>query len=157
MPSSLWTVEVTKQTETPDGETPVRRNAISPHALTQTPHPSVRTVFDLLRFAASRWGDAPCFGTRKVIKVHTEALDGKSVETNGMRMFWELAPYEYRTYREVVSEVSALASGLRAMGLEPGDKVAIYAETSYLLIHCLLTFVLIGSWRRMVNPHFRPD
>jgi long-chain acyl-CoA synthetase len=153
MPSSLWTVEVTKPGETPDGETPVRRNALSPHALTDTPHPHIRTVFDLLHFSAERWGDTPCFGTRKVIKVH---LDGKRVGTNGTRMFWELAPYEYRTYREVVSEVSTLASGLRAMGLEPGDKVAIYAETSYVYIHSQLIFVLTGNWQHMVSPHFRP-
>jgi long-chain acyl-CoA synthetase len=153
MPSGLWTVEVTKPSETPDGETPVRRNALSSHALTETPHPRIRTVFDLLRFSAERWGDAPCFGTRKVIKVH---LDGKSVEAHGTRMVWELAPYEYRTYREVVSEVSTLASGLRAMGLEPGDKVAIYAETSYIHLHPLLIFVLPGNWQRMVPPLLRP-
>jgi long-chain acyl-CoA synthetase len=153
MPSSLWTVEVTKASETPDGETPVRRNALSPHALTETPHPRIRTVFDLLRFSAERWGDAPCFGTRKVIKVH---LDGKSVGTNGSRMFWELGPYTYRTYRDVVSEVSMLASGLRAMGLEPGDKVAIYAETSYVCTHSQLIFVLTGNWQHMVRPQFRP-
>ena len=146
MRSHLWTVEVSDPAETPAGETTVRRNALSPHALTETPHPSIRTIFDLLHFSAIRWGDAPCLGTRNVINMYSEELHEKRGGTNRTRTLWELGPYEYRTYREVVSEVSTLASGLSAIGLAPGDRAAIYAETSYVLNDELpLTSVLTGN------------
>jgi hypothetical protein len=30
------------------------------------------TIYDLVQFNAKKWGDTPCFGTRKVIKIHKE-------------------------------------------------------------------------------------
>ena len=146
MRSQSWTVEVTDPAETPAGETTVRRNALSPHALTETPHPSIRTIFDLLHFSAFRWGGAPCLGTRNVVKTYSEKLDEKTGGTNRTRTLWELGPYEYRTYREVVSEVRTLANGLGAIGIAPGDRAAIYGETSYVLNNDeLLTVVLTGN------------
>jgi hypothetical protein len=50
----------------------VRRLALSRHALTDTSHPAVHTIYDLVQFNAKSWGDTPCFGTWKVIKIHKE-------------------------------------------------------------------------------------
>ena len=145
MSPRLWTIEVTKLTETPAGETTIRRNASSPHALTETPHPSIRTIYDLVQFNARRWGDLPCFGTRKVIQVHTEAQslvtmkqEVQAVPPETVRTFWELGPYEYRSYNEVAREGLNVGAGLRYLGLAKGDRVNIYADTSYVLGGCFL-------------------
>lgn len=137
MSPTVWTVEVTHPAETPKGESPVRRNVASRHGLSETPHPSIRTLYDLAQFSAKRWGDNHCFGTRKVIKIHrekqsvTKIVNGtpKSVEKEWM--FWELGPFEYRSYRQAVQEGLDVGSGLVKLGLGKGDKVALYADTSY--------------------------
>src|SRR5271170_165307 len=139
MASGLWSIEVTQPSETPAGETTVRRSALSPHALTETPHPSIHSIFDLVQFNGRRWGDSPCFGTRNVIKVHTEKMPmaTRTTKTEVLvpqrpRMFWELGHYEFRSYKEVVCEGLNLGAGLRRLGLVKGDKVSIYADTSYV-------------------------
>ena len=122
MSPKLCNVEVTHLTHTPKGETTVRRNALSPHALTETPHPAVHTIYDLVQFNALRWGDSHCFGTRKVIKVHTEKQPVADVvgSAEQARNFWELGPYEYRTYRQVAQEGIDVGFGLRKSGFGEG-------------------------------------
>ena len=136
MSPKMWTVAVTHPVETPKGETTVRRNALSPHALTETPHPAVRTIYDLVQWNGLRWGDAPCFGTRKVVKVHVERqafkMDGSETVSEKIRMFWELGPFEYRSYKQVAQEGLEVGSGLSNLGLVKGDKIAIYADASYI-------------------------
>jgi len=136
MSPKLWTVAVTDPAEIPKGETAVRRNALSPFELTETPHPSVRTIYDLVQLNSLRWGDIPCFGTRKIIKVH---LEKQKVTKNAfepmsekIRTFWELGPFEYRSYKQVLQEGLEIGIGLRKIGLVKGDNIAIYAETSYV-------------------------
>src|ERR1700692_1054150 len=108
--SPPFTVEVTSLADTPAGESPVRRLALSPHALTETPHPAVQTIYDLVQFNAKKWGDTPCFGTRKVIKIHketttvTKIVNGVSKSIDKKWMFWELGPFEYKSYRQVAKE-----------------------------------------------------
>lgn len=135
MSPKLWTVEVTDPAQTPKGETTVRRNVSYPHALTETPDPAISTVYDLVQFSANRWGDKPRFGTRKIIKIHTEE-DAVPKGVNGVSepkvfMFWELGPYEYQSYKQAAQEGLHVGSGLRKLGLEKDDKITIYAETSY--------------------------
>jgi long-chain acyl-CoA synthetase len=131
------TVEVTHKAETPNGESPVRRLALSQHALTDTPHPAVRSIYDLAQFNAKKWGDKPCFGTRKVIKVHhetttvTKLINGVSKQIDKKWTFWELGPFEYKSYKEVAQEGLDIGAGLVKLGLGKGDRMAIYADTSY--------------------------
>ena len=115
------------------GESTVCRNSSSSRALTETPHPSIGTIFDLVQFNARRWGESPCFGTRKLIKVHKETVsnNGGDVTAEKENLFWELGPYEYQSYDTVAREGLELGSGLRKIGLSKGDRVSIYAETSY--------------------------
>lgn len=51
------------------------------------------------------------------------------------RLFWALGPYEYRTSKQAAQEELDTGFGLRKLGLEKGDKVAIYAETSYITLY----------------------
>jgi long-chain acyl-CoA synthetase len=134
--SPPFTVEVTSLADTPAGESPVRRLALSPHALTETPHPAVQTIYDLVQFNAKKWGDTPCFGTRKVIKIHketttvTKIVNGVSKSIDKKWMFWELGPFEYKSYRQVAKEGLDVGAGLVKLGLRKGDRIAIYADTS---------------------------
>jgi long-subunit acyl-CoA synthetase (AMP-forming) len=60
-------------------------------------------------------------------------------------MFWELGPFEYRSYKQVAREGLDVGAGLVELGLEKGDKVAIYADTSYVLRRSELIVAQIGS------------
>jgi hypothetical protein len=138
MSSKVWTVEVTHPAETPKGESPVRRNVASRYGLSDTPHPSIRTLYDLTQFSAKRWVDERCFGTRKVVKIHRESqtvtklVNGVPKAVQKEWMFWELGSFEYRSYKEAAKEGLDLGAGLVKLGLGKGDKVAIYADTSYV-------------------------
>ena len=139
MAPKVWTVEVTHHAETPNGESPVRRHHAARHGLSETPHPAIRTIYDLTQFNARRWGDDRCFGTRKVIKIHneiqmvTKIVDGVQKTVEKKWMYWELGPFEYRSYKQVGEEVLTIGAGLVELGLRKGDKVAIYADTSYMI------------------------
>lgn len=138
MPPKIWTVEVSHPAETPKGESPVRRNVTSRYGLSETPHPAIRTIYDLIQFNGFRWGDNPCFGARRVIKIHhekqtvTKIVNGVQTQVEKTWMYWELGPFEYKSYRLVAKEGLNVGAGLIKLGLENGDKLAIYADTSYV-------------------------
>ena len=137
MSPKVFTVEVTSRAETPNGESPVRRNIAARSALSETPNPAIKTLYDLAQFNAKRWGDHRCFGTRKVVQMHKEVkkvskvVDGVTTSVDKEWLYWELGPFTYRSYREAVQEGLHVGAGLVKLGLGKGDKVAIYADTSY--------------------------
>jgi long-chain acyl-CoA synthetase len=138
MSPKVFTVEITHPAETPKGESPVRRNINSRHGLSETPHPAIRTIYDLAQFNARRWGDKPCFGTRKVIKVHHEKqvinkiVNGQTKSVEKAWMYWELGPFTFRSYEEAAQEGLDIGAGFVKLGLGKSDRVAIYADTSYV-------------------------
>jgi hypothetical protein len=140
MAPKVWTVEVTPPAETQKGESPVRRHYAARNGLSETPNPAIRTLYDLVQFNAVRHGDQKCFGTRKVVKIHNETttvtkiVDGTRKSVEKAWMFWELGPFEYRSYKQAAKEGLNLGAGLVKLGLEKGDKVAVYADTSYDLL-----------------------
>jgi len=137
MSPKVVTVEVTTRAETPNGESPIRRNIAARNGLSETPDPAIKTLYDLAQVSAKRWGDNPCFGTRRVIKIHkevktvTKVVDGNTMTVDKEWMFWELGPFTYRSYKEAMQEGLHVGAGLVKLGLRKGDKVAIYADTSY--------------------------
>jgi long-chain acyl-CoA synthetase len=141
MTPKVWTVEVTHPAETPNGESPVRRHYAAVNGLSETPHPAIRTIYDLVQFSAKRWGDNPCFGTRKVVKIHneiqtvTKIVDGVHKPVEKTWMYWELGPFTFRSYSEAAQEGLDVGAGLVNLGLKKGDKLAIYADTSFVLLH----------------------
>jgi long-chain acyl-CoA synthetase len=157
MSPKVWTVEVTHPAETPKGESPVRRHVDARYGLSETPHPAIRTIYDLVQFNALRWGDTKCFGTRKVVKIHkekqvlTKLVNGVKKDQEKTWMFWELGPFEYRSYRQVAKEGLDVGAGLVKLGLEKGDKVAVYADTSYVsFVRTELIAARLGrSWRKV--------
>ena len=139
MSPKVWTVPVSHPADTPNGESPVYRHVDARYGLSETPHPAIRTLYDLAQFNGQKWGDAPCFGTRRVIKIHreknmvTKIVNGRQTQVEKEWMFWELGPFEYRSYKQAAREGLELGAGLRQVGLEKGDKVVIYGDTSYLI------------------------
>jgi long-chain acyl-CoA synthetase len=131
-----FSVEVSK--EDVKGEGRIRRNrVVASGDLHTKPREDVSTVYELLQSSIKKFGDKDCMGHRNVIQEHTEEkmitkmVDGEERQIPKKWTFWELSPYVYRTFEEVGEESAALGSGLRNLGLKPGDRVELYAGTSY--------------------------
>ena len=103
-------------------------------------HPDILTVYDLVRNAVEQWTNKDCLGSRSVIKqisedkIVTKFINGVETQVPKTWYYSELSSYRYRTYNELGLEASAIGSGLRNLGLKPGDKVGLYADTSYVYL-----------------------
>lgn len=99
-------------------------------------YPFIFTVYDLVRSAQEEWGGKAALGSRKVVKQHaeqkqvTKMINGVEQQVNKTWYYSELSPFQYRTYTDLGTESAAIGAGLRELGLNPGDNVGLYAETS---------------------------
>ncbi|TID20502.1 AMP-dependent synthetase/ligase [Venturia nashicola] len=118
-----------------EGETIPRRNIKTKDKLVESPHPDIRTVHDVLRFAAKKFGNAKAVGSRKLVKTHNEVkkikkmVDGKETEVDKKWTFFELSGYSYMSYVEFEKLALDLGAGYRKLGLNAGDKVHLFAAT----------------------------
>ncbi|KAJ3384452.1 long-chain fatty acid-CoA ligase [Entophlyctis sp. JEL0112] len=118
--------------------TGVYRSNLSPEALLDTPGPGMNTVHELFQTKLLHEDpDTELFGQRRVIRVVEEERHvvkklptGEEVTEVKKWKYFELSPYEWMTWREASRLISQYASGYRALGLAPGDRLTIYAETS---------------------------
>lgn len=75
-------------------------------------------------------------GSRKLIKEHveekmiTKKVKGKETEVPKKWTYYEYGPYEYISFIELQKATLRLGCGLRALGMESGDKLEIFAGTS---------------------------
>ena len=119
------------------GETIPRRHPISKDKLVTTPSEDVRTIFDILKRSADKYGNAKALGTRKLVKTHHETkkvkkiVDGKTQEVDKNWTYFELSGYSYISFVEYESLTSQLGSGLRKLGLVQGDRLSLFAATRY--------------------------
>lgn len=117
------------------GETIPRRNVRCEHGLITQPDPSVNTAYDIILYAARRFGNAECIGTRTVLKIHKERTKikkpqaGSETEVEKEWSYFELSPYQFLSFVEFQELVDTLGSGLRKIGLAPGDKIHLYGST----------------------------
>lgn len=117
------------------GETLPRRNTKCKDGLIVQPDPSVKTVYDIIQYAASKFGDAKCMGTRTVLNIYKEKkmvkkiVDGKETEVEKEWSYFELSPYKYMSFIEFQKHVSSLGAGLKKIGLGKGDKIHLYGAT----------------------------
>lgn len=101
-------------------------------------HPGILTVYDLVRNAVEQWTNKDCLGARTLVKqiseekLVTKFINGVETQVPKTWYYSELSPYQYRTYTELGIESRAIGAGLRKMGLTAGDKVGLYADTSYI-------------------------
>lgn len=71
-----------------EGETLPRRNPLAGDKLVTTlANGTVRTVFDVLKRSAEKFGDAKAIGTRKLIKTHKETKKVKKI-VDGTKRKW---------------------------------------------------------------------
>lgn len=118
-----------------DGETIPRRNPASKDGLIVQPSADVATVYDNLRRAAKKFGNAKAIGSRRVIKTHTEnkkvkkIVDGKEQEVDKKWTYYELSGYEYMTFIEYEQLALNAGSGLANLGLTKEDKMHLYGAT----------------------------
>jgi long-chain acyl-CoA synthetase len=118
-----------------EGETIPIRHPKAKDGLLERPAPGVNTTFDIVKRSAEKYGNEPAIGSRKLIKLHKETkkvpktVDGKVVQVDKEWTFFELSDYSFRTYEEYETRVLQLGAGLRKIGLEPYDKLHIFAGT----------------------------
>ncbi|KAH6647458.1 hypothetical protein BKA67DRAFT_577530 [Truncatella angustata] len=119
-----------------DGETPPYRNVKAKDGLIDRPAPNVGTIFELLKNSADKYPTKNAMGSRKLIKVHKEikkvdkVVDGVTKKVNKEWQYFELSSYSFLTYSEYEKLVLQIGAGLRKLGLDPGDKLHIFASTS---------------------------
>lgn len=119
------------------GETIPRRHPVSKDKLTTTPSEDVRTIFDILKRSADRFGNAKAVGTRRLIKLHHESkkvkktVDGVTQEVDKKWTYYELSEYTYLSFVEYEKLVLEIGAGLRKLGLAKGDRLHLFAATRY--------------------------
>ncbi|KUI53075.1 Long-chain-fatty-acid--CoA ligase 1 [Cytospora mali] len=119
-----------------EGETKPRRNLKAEDGLFDRPRPDIDTVYSLVKSSAEEHAGDRCIGTRKLVQIHEETkkipknVDGKTEMVDKKWQYFELSDYSYITYGEYSTHLLNLASGLRELGLERGDKVHMFASTS---------------------------
>jgi long-chain acyl-CoA synthetase len=119
-----------------EGETIPRRNVKTVNKLLETPSPEIRTIFDIVKTSAEKFGIAKALGTRKLIKTHQETkkvkkiVDGQEQEVDKNWTYFELSEYSYLSFIEYEKLTLQIGSGLRKLGMVKDDRVHIFAATS---------------------------
>jgi long-chain acyl-CoA synthetase len=122
-----------------EGETIPRRNVKTKDALATTPNEQIHTVHDVILYASKKYGNANCAGSRKLVKIHTEIkkvkkiVDGQETMVDKKWEYQELSGYSYMSFIEFERLALQIGAGLRKLGLEPGDKLHLFASTQYVL------------------------
>ncbi|KIK66568.1 hypothetical protein GYMLUDRAFT_239489 [Collybiopsis luxurians FD-317 M1] len=120
----------------PEGESPVRRCALSSSQLVSQPFEGIETVCDVLEYASRTHGTRNALGWRDVVRMHdeekevTKNVGGKEVKEKKTWKYFELSDYKYINFIELKETVSDLAKGLIELGVAEGQVFNIYAQTS---------------------------
>ena len=119
-----------------DGETIPRRHPLSKDKLINRPTENIKTIFDLIKYSAEKYGNAKALGSRKLLKTHQETkkvkkiVDGQEQEVDKKWTYFELSGYTYITFNEYEKLILQIGAGLRKLGLVKEDRVHIFAATS---------------------------
>lgn len=117
------------------GETIPRRHPASKDKLIDTPSDDVKTIFDIIKRSADKFGNAKVLGSRKLVKTHHEnkkvkkTVDGKTEEVDKKWSYFELSEYSYISFVEYQTLTSQLGAGLRKLGMTQGDRLSLFAGT----------------------------
>jgi len=122
--------------EKKEGEGIPRRHPSSINGLRSRLEPDIATTYDIVKRGAAKFGDAQCLGSRTLIKQHEEVkklkkvVDGVEREVPKTWIYYELSGYKFLSFKEYLERVNTIGAGLKALGLEKGEKVQIFAATS---------------------------
>lgn len=118
-----------------EGETIPRRNPLAKDKLVTTPSEDVRTIYDIIKRSADKFGNAKAVGTRRLIKTHNETkkvkktVDGQTKEVDKNWTYYELSEYSYLSFVEYEKLTSQIGAGLRKLGMIKGDRLHLFAAT----------------------------
>lgn len=118
-----------------EGETIPRRHPMAKDQLIVRPSDEVKTIYDNLKRAAAKFGNAKAMGSRKIIKTHVEnkkvkkMVDGVEQEVDKKWTYYELSGYTYMTFVEYEKLALDFGSGLRNLELAKDDKMHLYGAT----------------------------
>lgn len=116
-----------------DGETRPRRRNLDD--LVTQPHPYIRTAYDIVGYAAKKFGNADCVGTRRTLTVHTETttaqktVNGQVTDVKKDWSYFELSPYSFHSFIDFQKLVGHFGAGLKQLGLTKGDIIHLYGAT----------------------------
>ncbi|KAL5117110.1 long-chain fatty acid-CoA ligase [Pleosporales sp. CAS-2024a] len=119
-----------------EGETLPRRNLAAKDGLHLLPAPQVKTMYDVLRYASTKFGNAKAVGSRRIVNKITETkkikkmVDGKEQEVDKNWEYFELSSYTYKSFVEFEKMALAAGSAIQKLGFKPEDKMHLYAATS---------------------------
>ncbi len=131
------------------GETIPRRHPIAKDKLVSTPSEDVRTMFDIFKRSADRFGNAKALGTRQLVKMHHDTkqikkiIDGKEKQVERKWSYYEMSGYSYISFIEYERMVLQIGSGLRQLGLAKGDRLHLFAATRCVCFPILRGYALI--------------
>jgi len=110
------------------GEGVPRRNTLTKELVKQPA--GCATLYESFARAAKEYNDRDCLGVRKTIREIKKEVTGP----DGNKRTWvsyERGPFNFKTFTECFQASRTFASGLRSLGLNPKEKLAIYEETCY--------------------------
>jgi hypothetical protein len=119
-----------------EGETIPRRNLASKDGLQVTPAPDVTTMYEVLRHASTKFGNAKAVGSRRIVNKITETkkikkmVDGKETEVDKNWEYFELSSYTYKSFVEFEKIALAVGSAVQKLGFKPHDRMHLFAATS---------------------------
>ncbi|KAI1132893.1 acetyl-CoA synthetase-like protein [Nemania abortiva] len=119
-----------------EGESRPYRHIKAKNGFLTRPSPDVTTVYDLITSTAKKYGSKAAIGSRKLVKTHIETkkvpkvVDGVKTEVEKQWTYFELSPFNFLTYKEYETRALNVGAGLRKLGLEPSDRIHIFASTS---------------------------
>ncbi|KAF8153442.1 long-chain-fatty-acid-CoA-ligase [Crassisporium funariophilum] len=114
-----------------------RRLVITANELLTQPHPSVHTIPDVVSYAVRTYGERyNAVGWRDVVKVHDETReivrkvgDEDVIETKQWKLY-ELTEYKFLNFVQFHHAIEEVRIGLVKLGIEKGDVVNVYSQTS---------------------------
>ena len=118
-----------------NGETIPRRHPASKDKLATSPSEDVKTIFDIFKRSADKFGNAKALGSRRIIKVHQETkkvkktIDGQTKEVDKKWSYFELSGYSYMSFVEYEKLVLQIGAGLRKLGMVKSDRLHLFAAT----------------------------
>lgn len=121
------------------GETAPRRNVGAKNEAWNHPgqKPELDTIYNLFKWSTKTYANDQAMGSRSIIEVHeeqkmvTKKVDGVEKKVPKTWQFFELSPYSYITYSQLLELVNQLGSGFIKLGIKPNgeERFHIYAQT----------------------------
>ena len=121
-----------------EGQTRVRRLALTKDKLITQPLEGIDTVPDILDYSARTHGTKNSFGWRDIVAVHEEqkevkkVVGGKEVTETKTWKYFELSDYKYLSFVQVKEAALEVAGGLLKLDVKKTDIFNVYAATGYV-------------------------